>query len=535
LRAVRHPQGFLKKIKYGQVINMIEFFIISGFFNAIAFSAIFIFVLLSGPRKKINQLYALFSLAMAVWGIGYISWLEANDYGSALFWTQVVNLCAILIPLFFAHWLLAALGIDGKKESKTFLVFSYLASLFFVAFSFQPQYIGGLRKALFFEYWPIPGVLHPYFLAVCWGAIIWYPVWKLYKAYRSAEGHKRQQLKYLLLTVAIGFFGGETNFLLWYGVPVLPWANITMFLWGLVFVYIVFRYRFIDFSLILGRVGIYCSAAFFVILYIWAFLQAGKNFNLEDHVFLAEALLVFGAIFLFNFLERSFEKISGRYFYYTYYNLRQKTDLLGKKINQMINIKELSDFIAGSLSEALTAKKTGLILRDFDSKDFYAQRLVDLSDKEIGEFLSSQKKFLESWFKKTGRTLLKDEIGLFAGQQGKDRSEEEKKDLSLLDREMEKIGAAALVPFLVKEDLVGFMILGQRSNGRFYSSQELDLLGSFAAQASVALNNSLSYAELAKRKNELELFNKLAVNRELKMIEMKAKMRQMEHKEEFKI
>ena len=515
---------------------MIEFFIISGFLNAIAFTAIFLFVLLSGPKRKINQLYALFSLAMAAWGISYISWLESNSYELALFWTRVINFCAIFIPLFFAHWLLASLGIDGKKKSRIFLVFSYSASLFFAFFSFQPYYIQGLDKRFFFDYWPVPGVLHPYFLAICWGIIIWYPVWELYKAYRFATGYRRQQLKYLLLTVAIGFAGGESNFLLWYGVPVLPWANITMFLWGIVFVYIVFRYRFVDFSLLLGRASIYCYAALSIILYVWAFLRAERYFDLEnnDNVFLAEILLVFGAIFLFDFLIGFFERILGRYFYYTYYNLKQKTSLLGKKINQMIDVGELSDFITGSLSEALTVRKAGLILRDFDKRDFYAQKLVDFSDKEIGFFLSSQKEFLNFWFKKTGEILLKDEIPLLIDQPGKNFSKEIRDKLAVLDGDLGKIGAAAFIPFLVKEELIGFMILGQRSNGRFYSSQEIDLLGSFAAQASVALNNSLSYAELEKRKSELELFNKLAVDREIKMIEMKARMKQLEEKEAVK-
>ncbi|MCD6528528.1 hypothetical protein J7K44_02725, partial [bacterium] len=64
--------------------------------------------------------------------------------------------------------------------------------------------------------------------------------------------------------------------------------------------------------------------------------------------------------------------------------------------------------------------------------------------------------------------------------------------------------------------------------------QDLDLLTTLASQAAIAFNNALSYTEIEKRKEELEKFYKLTVGRELRMIELKKKIKELEEKMEKK-
>jgi len=510
---------------------MIEFFITSGFLNAFAFTAIFFFVLLSSPQKKLNQLYALFSLAMACWGISYVFWLQSDNYGSAMLWTQVINFCAIFIPVFFSHWLLVVLGVEGQKKFKGFLFFSYAASFFFAAFAFTPYYIKDLTQRMFFDYWPVPGVLHPYFLAICWGFIIWYPIWELFKAYRANSGYRREQLKYLLFTVAIGFGGGMTNFLLWYGVPALPWANISMSLWGAAFLYIIFHYRFMDFNLILGRVGIYLASLISIAAYAWTYSNFRDAVQGKSYLLLMDMLFAFGAVSLFNFLFNFFEEVAGKYFYYTYYNLKQKAALLSEKMNQMIDLEELSDFVVESLAQAMAIKRSSVILRSVNQKNFYIEEISGFSPGEIESFLEKQKEFINFWFKKTKKILVSEGITLTVDRlEAGPEKQTIKEKMFVLKEDLEKIGVTALMPFFVEEELIGFIIFGERVGGKFYTFQELEVLESFAIQASVALNNSLAYDQLAKNKAELEKFNKLVIDRELKMMDLKNKIKELEAK-----
>ena len=98
---------------------------------------------------------------------------------------------------------------------------------------------------------------------------------------------------------------------------------------------------------------------------------------------------------------------------------------------------------------------------------------------------------------------------------------EKKKNLDAAMKLMEKANIAVCLPLLVKKELIGIIILGDKVSGSAYTVQDLNLLSYLSFQASVAFSNALSYSEIEKRKNELERFYKLTINRELKMIELK--------------
>ena len=49
-----------------------------------------------------------------------------------------------------------------------------------------------------------------------------YATFLLIKKFKTSQGYLREQIKYILLAIALGFGGGATNFPLWYGIPLLP-------------------------------------------------------------------------------------------------------------------------------------------------------------------------------------------------------------------------------------------------------------------------------------------------------------------------
>jgi len=244
-----------------------------------------------------------------------------------------------------------------------------------------------------------------------------------------------------------------------------------------------------------------------------------------------DILFVFGAVALFNFLFNFFEEIAGKYFYYTYYNLKQKAALLSEKMNQMIDLEELSDFVVESLAQAMAVKRSSVILRSVNQKNFYIEEISGFLPGEVETFLEAQKEFINFWFKKTKKILVGEEITLTVDRlEAGPEKKTIKEKILVLKEGMDRIGATALMPFFVEEELIGFIIFGERAGGKFYTFQELEILESFAIQASVALNNSLAYDQLAKNKAELEKFNKLVIDRELKMMDLKNKIKELEAK-----
>ena len=68
--------------------------------------------------------------------------------------------------------------------------------------------------------------------------------------------------------------------------------------------------------------------------------------------------------------------------------------------------------------------------------------------------------------------------------------------------ELKNLNAEVCLPFINKQQLLGFCCLGERVSHESYSAQDINLLTTLAREASIALDNALLYEEL-KRSQEL--------------------------------
>jgi len=512
--------------------TLLFLFSLSGFVNAIVFIVLGLLVFLNNPKRKVNQLYFSFSLSVVFWATSYGFWSLSRDYSTALFWARMLNFGAIFIPIFFFHWILVLLEIEKEKKNRIILIFGYLATLFFALFGFTPYYVRDIELELFFPYWPKPGILHPFYMLICWGVVFGYGLSRVWKAYKTTSGHKQIQIKYVLIAIILGFGGGLTNFLLWYGIPLAPWGNPLVASWAIVLSYIVLRYRFMDIRWILGRTGIYILSFLTIFLYVFTLFFLNQKMGMALPVFVLGLLSSLTSVLLFLYFFRLFERIAAKYFYYTYYNLKLTLQRLGKQLNQTIELDKLTTLINRSLLDALKLDKVGIILRDPETGIFKPQQLIKLKEEEITSLLSLKDNFLQKYLQKEKKALVREEIPFLIEEKEKRKeiTEKEKEKLTSLKEEMEKRDIALFLPLFIKEELIGIIILGNKLSGEAYTVQDLDLLTTLASQAAIAFNNALSYTEIEKRKEELEKFYKLTVGRELRMIELKKEIKKLEEK-----
>ncbi|PIR01998.1 MAG: hypothetical protein COV62_02460, partial [Candidatus Nealsonbacteria bacterium CG11_big_fil_rev_8_21_14_0_20_35_11] len=219
---------------------------------------------------------------------------------------------------------------------------------------------------------------------------------------------------------------------------------------------------------------------------------------------------------------------AGRYFYYTFYTLQTTLTDLSKKLNQTIELDKLTNLINRSLLEALKLDKIGIVLEETEKKALKPQQLIKFRQEDIFTILISQDNFLPRYLQKTKKPLVREEIPFLVKE--KELSQKEKENLSFMEEELKKTEISTCLPLLVEEELIGIIILGNKLSQEAYTVQDLDLLTTITSQASVALNNALSYSEIEKRKADLEKFYKLTVGRELRMIELKKKIKELEEK-----
>ncbi|MDO8474511.1 MAG: ATP-binding protein [bacterium] len=192
--------------------------------NTVVSLLIGIFVYTQNRKSLMNKTFGLFSLSVVVWSAGYFLWQNAKTPEDALFWSRVLMIGAILIPILNFHFVLAFL--NKVKEQRIVLYLGYALFSFFLLLSFSSSFVSGVEQKLEFLFWPNPGILfHPFLLL--WFVYVIYSVVLLLKARGTATQSLRSQIEYILFATAIGYGGGITNFFLWYNIPIPPigiWA-----------------------------------------------------------------------------------------------------------------------------------------------------------------------------------------------------------------------------------------------------------------------------------------------------------------------
>src|SRR4030042_2870398 len=104
---------------------MLEAYVISSFI--IVFSSLFvgIFVYRRDRANIVNFMYFLISVSIAVWSFGFMTLISAPSKIMAIWGARVCNIRAILIPVFFLHFILALLSVDKLKKRILYLAYAF--------------------------------------------------------------------------------------------------------------------------------------------------------------------------------------------------------------------------------------------------------------------------------------------------------------------------------------------------------------------------------------------------------------------------
>ncbi|MFQ6119094.1 MAG: histidine kinase N-terminal 7TM domain-containing protein [Methanosarcinales archaeon] len=504
-----------------------NFYALTGLINGISASVLGLFVYFKNRKAFANKIFGLFCLAVSVWSYGYFLWQIATTAESALFWSRGLMAGSVFIPITYFHFILSL--IKKTKEYKKWLIFGYLISIFFFLANFTPLFVNRVEQALSFPYWPKPGILyHPFLLL--WLFYVFYSTYLLIRELFIATGVLKSQIRYVLIGTIIGYGGGITNFFLWYDIPIPPIGNILVVFYPIIITYAIIKHRLMDIRVVLGRSAVYFLS--FATVIILAFLFMFLNNQLvQPFPFNAVSLLILGAFFslLFFQLIKFYEKIAAEFFYHTFYNTKIVIAELEERLTQVLELETFSSLITNTLMNTLKLEKIGILVREVGEENFLPQKIIDFSEKEILSLIEDE--FLPQHLQETKKPILQEELTPLIA---KTKRGEEKERLQRLQEQMKEAGANLLLPFIFERNLIGIIILGNKVSHDAFSSQDVELLTTLSRSASIALKNASLYSEVKNRKEELERFYRLVVGRELKMIELKKKIKELEEKIEEK-
>ena len=235
---------------------MILYCIISAFLNAVTGVALGLMLLVRGRRGSANIPLFLFLIAGSAWSGSYVVWQWADDAESALFWCRMLSAFAILIPSAYTHFCLRLVG-DMRNGP---VVAAYAVGACLSALSATDWIVASVAPMAEFPFWPRPGLAYPVYLLFFGGATIANWVY-LYRHMRRASAIRRNQLRFALISTAIGFCGGATNFFYWYELPIPPVGNLLGALYLIGVAYTIIGLRLLEVNYVITKTLVYILVA----------------------------------------------------------------------------------------------------------------------------------------------------------------------------------------------------------------------------------------------------------------------------------
>ncbi len=429
-------------------------------------------------QSIINKSLTLFLSSVGLWSFAISFFQITKDLQFLYLWSTLIYISVIFVPSLFV---LFAYALTQKKSppSKQLLLIT-LAPLLFVALLLLPgvwiKQIQILPTEKIITLGPVYLFWMVYYLAfIIWGFLL---VWK---KFHSSKGIVKLQMRLVLIGLlfpSIGAIIPNIILPLFRNFRWIALGPIFLTPMNVIITYAIIKHRFMDIRVIIARsisytvliifLGLFYSSLLFLLS---TYVQIGDSRTMNILITTVIALFI---AYTFQPLQDYFGKITDNIFYKDRYS----TDVLLHSLSQSMaltrNLNKLSDKLLTILREQMKISWGSFII----GSDIH--------------YLSLRTQ-PESHKKKLTREILKKLIA-------KDSSDkmviyEELKEGHTKQR-LRDLSIAIVVPMVTKNQIIGSLLLGEKSSGEPYYAKDLNLLNIVGPEFAVALQNAQRYEEI---------------------------------------
>lgn len=438
----------------------------------------------SNGEKNIVLFANMLSMA-TVWLFGSLMVNISKTAESALLWSRILHIGAVLVVPAFFHF-----AWDFTKTSKSrtwFLVpLTYATSAFILLWLFDPSFITDVAKAEYIGWAYQPGPLYNLYIAEFSLASL-YGIISVFVTFKKSQGYKRQKAKYFLLCLSLASIAGISYFLISIidSIKIPPVDNIITIVFSTTFTYAMLTYRLVDIRIAISKIIVFL--AYFVgltlgysgisILFIWLFAREifSKGFSAP----LLIAVLPF-TIFVAAFppLRHGIMQHVDTIVYGRGYNYRKIINETTGALVSILDLRELLGYLTDTISKNLRPQRLYLFVKEGEMFNVRAcsgvmsTSLKLPADNPLVNYLEGEQQALLAW-------------------EFESKNPHKKKIISTLN----KLHAEAIVPLFVNNRLTGFLALDAKQSGKSYSPQDFEVLNAIATSAAIALQNAHLYQE----------------------------------------
>ena len=466
-------------------------------------------VFFNNPKRVVNRVFTLVILSFVVWNAGELIMINSDHPSMAIVGVKIIFVGVFLFPIFFLHFSFVfpqklTRFLDGSR----FLILYIPPVGFLIPFLFLLQLdIGRLLQIgnVFYYVFNFRGPLESHLLALIlslmglggfsWGVVNFI---LSYRATRIAR--QRLQILYLLVGIismfVIGLSLHVANHFFDLGYSFFFVASLYTLLISFFFALAIVKYRLGDIHFII-RGGILYSILSGLVLVIYVLFI--KNVcdilakKLETTSLLMESAMILVLVFLLRPLERKVEEFVDRFFYRERYLFRLKFFGFARTVRNLLDLQSLLEATVQFLQDALVVQKVGVWVFDQEADSY---RLCGWMGFGEGKVFLKESPF-PVYLRKSERAVELESV-------------QNVRSLRIEGKEIKEAGFSLAIPLLWEDGLLGFLLLGEKVNGKHFNIMEIEALEALAPAMAMAISRALLYRDLQKKDRQMMQAEKLA-------------------------
>jgi signal transduction histidine kinase len=473
------------------------FYLISTAIIALFFFIIAVFVLVKKPEIKAAYIFHWASVGIAV--MMCLTWSNLNTFsGISAFVLRIpLHLAYVIVPPLFVHFTLIFPRDNTLKWRKLIKVNYFIAFVLAIVINYSFIYtVYVFTDSSIDNYLIVFGILRIYLIV---GVIL--SISFFINAYIKEKGKvERKQLKWLLF----GFIVGPLSFVILWVLPILfsgealvP-EEIVMLLFcaiPITFGIAIIKYHLLDIDEVLNRSIVYgIVISILLILYsaaIWIFVLL---FHIFDQSIVSAVAAVLLAV-SFQPMKTVVQQFVDKKFFRVQYNIRKELNRFNLEIKNFNDVEILGEYLITEIDNLIPVGK--IAFSELDSgTGILTIRFQKGFDDIANKSLKIKSATLEQkWFQVAAvKNKVESEAGIS----------------TIFQSTLLRWKINLVVPIKsVKEDLYGFIILGNKKSGARFSTEDVDLLRDIGINTGTTIERIKLQEQLIREKLVAEKLEEL--------------------------
>jgi signal transduction histidine kinase len=458
--------------------------------SSIAFILLGLLVFLRGIDRGVSSAFFLLCFFTFCWQFSWFILFSFPGFISASIMVKVGYSGIIFLPIALIHFLSNFFRL--KEREKLTSAFYSIGGLFLALLWGTNYFING-----YYEYswgfYPRAGYIHPIFMLFFLSQNIIGAYIMGAKYYSSKDIKIKKQIQLFFIAFLI-YCLAAGDFLPNYGIAFYPPGYLFILISFCILTYAIFKHHLIEligaikkgifYSLIIGLItGIYLAS-----IYLFSYLI--NNISEGFSLVLSSLLMILFAIF-FQPLRDKIQEFIDKVFFRGKYDYQKTLKELSLVARSIAGLDELLDNVLTAIVNVIKLNNASVYVLDKRGGKYFARKTIGIDIKralpendDIIKLLASRKE-----------AVMYDEISKTSGN---------------ISGFMKEIGAAIIFPIITKDELVGFLCLGEKLSGEVYSDEDIDLLTTLCNQMGVSIENAMLYEDALEAQKKLYQADKLA-------------------------